>query len=55
MGLITGLKFVSNEVKSPFFSALKDNKNPPVVLPAYTFYNQDDGHYLPTNVTARIE
>lgn len=54
MALITGIKFVTQESKSPFFSATKDNKTPPVVLPAYTFYSQDDGRYLVTNITARI-
>ena len=55
MGLLTGIKFVSNYIKSPFFSAVKDSKNPPLVLPAHTFYSQDDGRYLLTNVAARIE
>ena len=53
--LITGIKFVSHEMASPFFSASKDNKTPPVVLPAFTFYEQQSGQYLVTNVTARIE
>ena len=53
--LITGIKFVCHEMASPFFSASKENKQAPVVLPAFTFYDQHSGAYMVTNCTARIE
>ena len=55
MSLLTGIKFVSHEITSPFFTPSKDNKGAPSILPASTFYSQDDGKYLITNCTARIE
>lgn len=55
MSLLTGIKFVSHEITSPYFTPSKDNKGVPSILQANTFYNQIDGKYLITNCAARIE
>ena len=55
MSLLTGIKFVSHEITSPFFTPSKEIKGPPSVLNASPFYSKEDGKYLVTNCAARIE
>ena len=38
MGIVNGIKFVSDDNKSAFYSASKEKKCAPIVLPANYFY-----------------
>ena len=47
------MKFICPEMTSPFFTPIKGNQGPPLILPTLPFY--EDRKYLLTNCTARIE
>ena len=55
LGVLTAIKFVGQDMQSPFFAASLDKKSAPITLNLHSFYDRDDGHYRVNNIAARIE